>query len=109
VKNDPNGTSYARYEAVCAELMAEADGIQTAKRPGYTAGNADVLHNFKSVAARVGITPGQVWCVYFLKHVDAIVSIMAKPDLPVSEAPIGRFSDCINYAKLGYALHKEGR
>lgn len=70
-------------------------------------GNQDVLHNFKTVAQRVGVTPGQVWAVYFLKHIDAITSIMCAPDLPVSEAPIGRFADAVNYLKLGYALHKE--
>lgn len=92
------------FERVRRELLDHADGVATAKRPGYTIGDADVLKNFKSVAARVGVTPGQVLAVYMLKHVDAITSILCNPNLPVSEAPLGRFGDLINYAQLGYAM-----
>lgn len=95
------------FDRVSAELEAEAKGIQKAKRPAYTVGNPDVLHNFKSVAQRIGITPEQVLAVYMLKHVDAVVSILAKPHLPQAEAIIGRFADNINYLHLGYALVKE--
>jgi hypothetical protein len=95
------------YDLVAARLIAAAASIEASKRPGYTAGHEDVLHNFKTVAERIGITPGQVLAVYMLKHVDAIVSILAKPDLPVSEAAIGRFADLVNYCKLGYALVEE--
>jgi hypothetical protein len=95
------------YDRVTGELMALASKIETDKRPGYTSGSADVLANFKRVAVRAGITPEQAWLVYFLKHIDAVTSIMAQPDLPVSEAPPGRFADAINYLKLGYALLEE--
>jgi hypothetical protein len=95
------------YEDVTRALLDEANGIETAKRPGYTLGNEDVLKNFKAVAARAGITPEQAWAVYFLKHIDAITAVMTRPDLPVSEAPLGRFSDAINYLKLGWALLQE--
>jgi len=95
------------FTTVTAELHAEAARIATSKRPGYTGGADDVLANFKNVANRTGLTAEQAWCVYFLKHVDAIVSIMSKPDLPVSEAPIGRFSDALNYLDLGWALLAE--
>jgi hypothetical protein len=73
----------SEYENVSAELMTLALGIEDSKRPGYTLGNDDVLHNFKSVAKRLGITPEQAWGVYSLKHLDAICSIMAHPELPV--------------------------
>jgi hypothetical protein len=95
------------YEDVTRALLDEANGIETAKRPGYTLGNEDVLKNFKAVAARAGITPEQAWTVYFLKHIDAITAVMTRPELPVSEAPLGRFSDAINYLKLGWALLQE--
>ena len=95
------------YDANALNLLTEAHAIETAKRPGYTVGSADVLRNFKAVADRTGLTPGQVWAVYASKHFDAITSIMARPDLPVSEAPLGRFADAINYLKLGYALFNE--
>jgi hypothetical protein len=99
----------ATYDATAAALLALAHQIETSKRPGYTAGHDDVLHNFKQVAARSGVTPEQAWAVYFLKHVDAILTIMTQPDLPVSEAPPGRFADGVNYLKLGYALLQERR
>lgn len=95
------------YDALSKDLGDYAMGIQVAKRPGYTRGDNDVLKNFKDVAARTGLTPGQSWSVYFLKHIDAITSIMTKPHLPISEAPEGRFADAINYLYLGWALLQE--
>ena len=95
------------YDVIADELMELARSIETAKRPGYTIGSVDVLANFKSVAAKAGITTEQAWAVYFLKHIDAILAIMTKPDLPVSEEPPGRFADAINYLRLGYAILKE--
>lgn len=95
------------YDRVADELMALARSIETSKRPGYTGGSVDVLANFKGVAAKAGITTEQAWAVYLLKHIDAILSIMTKPDLPVSEEPPGRFADAINYLRLGYAIFKE--
>jgi hypothetical protein len=96
-----------KYEIVASDLLALASNIETSKRPGYTVGSVDVLANFKRVAERAGISTEQAWLVYFLKHVDAITTIMSKPDLPVSEAPPGRFADAINYLKLGYAILQE--
>jgi hypothetical protein len=95
------------YDQLSASFHQTALDIQLSKRPGYTIGSTDILANFKAVAARTGLTPEQAWCVYFLKHIDAITSIMAKPDLPVSEAPLGRFCDALNYLDLGWALLKE--
>ena len=95
------------YDRIVGELMSLAREIETSKRPGYTVGSVDVLANFKRVAERTGISVEQAWCVYFLKHVDAITTIMTKPDLPVSEEPPGRFADAVNYLRLGYALLKE--
>lgn len=95
------------YDRVCDELMTLAREIELSKRPGYTVGSVDVLANFKRVAERAGITVGQAWAVYFLKHIDAITTIMTRPDLPVSEEPPGRFADAINYLRLGYAVLKE--
>lgn len=96
-----------QYDAIANELMTLARDIETSKRPGYTVGSVDVLANFKHVAERIGISTEQAWLVYFLKHIDAITAIMGKPDLPVSEAPPGRFADAINYLRLGYAILQE--
>lgn len=97
------------YDGIAASLLATAHAIETAKRPGYTIGSADVLANFKRVAERTGMTPLQVWAVYFLKHVDAITTGACKPELPQAEALEGRFADAVNYLKLGWGLINEGR
>lgn len=95
------------YDRVADELMALARQIETSKRPGYTVGSVDVLANFKRAAERAGVTVGQAWAVYFLKHIDAITAIMTRPDLPVSEEPPGRFADAVNYLRLGFAILRE--
>lgn len=97
----------AEYDVVAGELMALAREIEDSKRPGYTAGSEDVLSNFKRVAERAGISTEQAWAVYFLKHVDAVLSILTRPDLPVSEAAPGRFADGVNYLRLGFAIWRE--
>lgn len=96
-----------RYNELSDKLTRTAFEIECAKRPAYTLGNEDVLHNFKSVAARIGITPMQTWAVYWLKHVDAISAYAKNPKAPQAEALIGRFADNLNYLKLGFALMSE--
>lgn len=95
------------YGQLSGDLFEYATSIQTSKRPGYTIGSEDVLANFKRVGDRLGVTAEVAWGVYFLKHIDAITTAMAKPHLPVSEELKGRFADAINYLFLGYALHVE--
>ncbi len=95
------------FDRVAGSLRDLAQRIQTEKRPGYTVGADDVLANFYRAAERAGITVGQAWAVHFLKHIDAILAIMTRPDLPVSEAPPGRFADATNYLELGFALLHE--
>lgn len=96
------------YEHCIMELHSEAHRITTEKRPAYTIGSEDVLKNFKRVADRLGLTPMQVWGVYFLKHVDSLTAYAKDKDIPQAEAMIGRFADAMNYLDLGYALMKEG-
>lgn len=99
--------NFPDYDHLSANLLAYAQSIQTAKRPGYTIGSEDVLKNFKRVGDRIGTSAEIAWAVYFLKHVDAITSAMTRPDLPISEELKGRFADAINYLLLGYALYME--
>jgi hypothetical protein len=96
------------YTETTTYLLEMAQKIEKAKRPGYTMGADDCLANFKRVAERAGLTPGQVWTVYFLKHVDAIASAMSKPSIEQAEPMEGRFADALNYLKLGFALWTEG-
>lgn len=95
------------YEDHRDDLLEEATRIEGAKRPAYTLASSDVLHNFKHVAKRMGITPMQAWGVYFLKHVDAICAQAKNPNIPQAEELIGRYADAINYLKLGWALSQE--
>lgn len=95
------------FDKVKRDLLILADSIATAKRPGYTQANVDVLHNFKTTGARCGITPLQAWAVHFEKHCSAIMSFAKDPNIPQAENITGRFADAVNYLELGLALIKE--
>lgn len=95
------------FMSVSQVLHSAANNIANNKRPAYIIGNEDVLFNFKSVAARVGITPLQAWGVYFLKHIDALTALAKDSAIPQAEGIEGRFCDALNYLDLGYALYKE--
>ena len=97
----------ADFDALRARVLGLADAIQQAKRPDYTVENVDVLHNFKSVAARLGLSPLQVARVYALKHEDAITRMSLSPTASFSEHPALRVADRINYATLELALLQE--
>lgn len=88
--------------AVFAELQKEMDRVCHTKSVDY-AGKEDMLANFKSIAAKTGLTKYQVWAVYFEKHISAINhSVKHSPDSPQveSEPLLGRIVDAINYLRL---------
>lgn len=97
----------AEFDRVSAVLEAAADREVAAKRPGYIQGSDDVLANFKRAGVAAGLTTEQAWAVYAYKHWAAVVSILTRPDLVVSEPPLGRFADLLNYLKLGWAILEE--
>jgi hypothetical protein len=97
------------YTKLADALLAEAQAIETAKRPAYTQGSVDVLANFRRIAERTGLTPGQVLTVYLLKHLDSITAALCQPTLPQAETVVSRFADAVNYLKLGFALLEEGQ
>lgn len=97
------------FDAIRTNLSVERDSIVQSKRPEYTEGNADVLHNFKVVAAELGITPIQVWYVYFRKHVASISQFAAKPNLTLAEPISGRICDAMNYLELLAALVEDSK
>lgn len=97
----------AQFQMAVEYLRNTARDIEQAKRPGYTQANEDVLFNFKFVADQMGVTPMQVWGVYFLKHVMALSAYAKNAEIPQAEGIIGRFADAINYLYLGFALAKE--
>jgi hypothetical protein len=76
--------------------------LMKAKGAAYS-GAEDVLDNFKRNAKRVGVSPFQIWLVYFNKHIDAITNaIKNNPGYPVepTESMEGRINDAINYLFL---------
>jgi hypothetical protein len=88
----------ARFDSECAEVLH-------VKGNDYSSGQ-DRLANFKRLAERLGLDPIQIWAVYFVKHVDAILEFAKAGD--VSSEPIrGRFGDARNYLDLGLALIEE--
>lgn len=98
-----------RFNKIIIDLHSERTLIVENKRPEYTEGNADVLHNFKVVAAELGITPIQVWYVYFRKHVASISQFAAKPTMSLSEPITGRICDAMNYLELLAALVEDSK
>ena len=87
------------------------------------ASDVDRLQNFKRNAERTGLSPLQVWAVYFFKHIDALESFIKRLEdfqcdnfqdyqvaidrMNLSEPIEGRFYDAINYLFLGLALLEE--
>lgn len=102
-------TNQTEYDEIVRELNEHRLKIIAAKRPEYTEGNPDVLYNFKVVAEEIGITPEQVWYVYFRKHVASISQYAKDPTKKTAEPIWERISDCINYLEILAALHAERR
>jgi hypothetical protein len=93
-----------QFDRIRNTLNTMREEIVLAKRPEYTEGNADVLHNFKQLAEEINITPMQVWYVYFRKHVASISQFCADPKRTTSEPIVGRVADAMNYLDLLNAL-----
>lgn len=96
------------FKKVVDEARLEQDKLLDVKGHDYTGANADRLFNFKEVATMLGLTPLQVWSIYWLKHVFAICTYV-KDGKVRSEAIDSRFFDENNYNLLGLALVKEAR
>ena len=95
---------FLRYDA---ELLASANAVLDNRNAAY-APSDDYVGNFKTIAARTGLTPTQVWNVLDAKASNAITKLMNGEDAP-GETPEERWSDRCNYVRLGYALWRERR
>ena len=85
-------------------ILEKALDIMNAKQPEYTNKSIDILHNFKSTAESIGITPMEVWAVFFNKHIQAILSHAGDPYMHQAEPIDSRYADAINYLFLGFAM-----
>lgn len=81
--------------------------LRFGKGQEYTRGDDDVLINFKRVAAGSGMTPLQVWFVYFHKHVDAMANFVRTGTEASDEGIEGRIDDMQVYLDLARGLVKE--
>lgn len=96
-----------QYDKFRDNLINEAFSVSDAKGKDYTKGNKDILHNFKSVAKRLGINPYDALMVYKLKHQDAINNYVKSKGQSESEPIRQRIIDDINYSILLLAMIEE--
>jgi hypothetical protein len=74
----------------------------------------NILSNFETNAHDLGLTPFQIWSVYFTKHVKSIINAIKKnPQNPkdnnLSEDYEGRIVDAIAYLLLLNSLLKKNK
>ncbi|RLC39729.1 MAG: hypothetical protein DRH51_06665 [Candidatus Coatesbacteria bacterium] len=84
------------FYALVKNMQEEEQDILFRKGHDYQCGSDDVLANFKRIAERLSLSPLEVWAVYFLKHIDAILTFVKKGEV-ASEDIEGRFNDARNY------------
>ena len=93
------------YELIDKNILKDCRKIMLTKGEAYS-GTEDKLGNFKRVAKFLGLTPKQVWAVYFHKHLDAL-SAYLRCEYKDSESIDERIKDLINYLLLLYGLIEE--
>lgn len=87
---------------IAHNIFADVDNLLLTKGKAYSSLN-DSLANFYRNAERLGLTPFQIWAVYFNKHIDSINNaIQYNPSNPVdsSEGLEGRIRDAITYLTI---------
>lgn len=89
------------------EFLYECFETMRSKGHDYRQGNADLLHNFRTVAGQVGIDPKQVWLTYFYKHYAAMVTYIKENGQSESEPIESRIKDQIVYLLLLYRMIQE--
>lgn len=95
-----------------AELMEHAAALMiragdTLKKKGLDyAPTTDALHEFRTTADTLGLTPEQVWAVHFQKQAKAVLRYCKDGKLD-SEGVDSRLQDVINYAILLSAIIHE--
>lgn len=95
----------ARLNEFVDRFIDQQKDILKTKGHDY-AGEGDRLSNFKRVGQAIGQDALVAWAVYFLKHVDSILTFVRERKL-ASEPIEGRLLDAANYCILGAALVEE--
>jgi hypothetical protein len=90
------------------EFLDECFRTMRDKGHDYRQGNdADVLHNFRTVAESVGSDMEKVWFTYFYKHYSAMVTYIKEGGQRESEPIEGRIKDQIVYLILFWKMVQE--
>lgn len=97
--------TYEDFEKLHHTMVQEEFAVGRAKGIEYGLGD-DRLSNFKRQAAYIGLTPLQVWYVYFMKHIDAITFFIKSGGVK-SESIESRIMDARVYLALLRALVDE--
>ena len=94
----------SRYLEVRKAVIDLAESTANKKRMSYTAGNEDVLFNFKSDSEFVGNDPMQNVMTHLMKQIRGVASFVQHPDVEPSETLMSRAADVINYVTLMVAV-----
>lgn len=101
------GTTHEDIDGCIVDTLAGIQYLNETKGREY-ATETDALANFKNRAQQMGITPGQVWGIFYGKHADAVFSYIRRGGEVLSEPIEGRIDDAILYLVLLKALILEG-
>ena len=84
------------FEELVKKFEQEEQELLLLKGKEYTIGNEDRLYNFKSIAEKIGISPMQLWAIYFQKHSDSIINyVKNKGKVKSNETIQSRIQDAI--------------
>jgi hypothetical protein len=88
------------------DILKAAMDVMKPKMLDY-AGEASFSANFERQAARAGLSPARVWCVFASKHWDAVSSFATRGRVE-SEPIAARLVDIVNYCQLLAGMVHEG-
>lgn len=87
--------------------MKDVLTISNTKGEEYS-GSTDALANFKRNGEVLGLDPKIIWSVYFMKHIDSIMSYTRVGHVQSEEDISGRIKDAITYLILLQGLIIDG-
>lgn len=100
--------TFDEFEILLDQMIEEERSMRISKGKEYAQNQNDRLANFKRIANELGLSPMQVWYVYFKKHIDAISSYIKNNGKIFSNEGIeGRILDARVYLSLLRALVEE--
>lgn len=101
--------TYEEFDQIFDARIAALRETGQTKGLKYTEATGDRLANFKREAADLGLTPIQVWAVYFGKHLSAVKHFIKTGKNIGEDICDTHIHDCVMYLLLLEGLIKEGR